>query len=190
MKHTIFAVLFIFALLLPVHVFAESYQGLVVGVSDGDTFKLLVTGNKQIRVRLAEIDTPESAQPYGSKAKQELSGLIFGKTVTVNVEDTDRYGRTVGRVSADGIDVNAEMIRRGAAWVYRQYAKDQSLFGLEEEAKQEKRGLWSLPESERVPPWEWRLTGHSKSTTQEKKTISKTPQNSDGGFTCAGKRIC
>lgn len=190
MKHTIFAVLFIFALLLPVHVFAESYQGLVVGISDGDTFKLLVTGNKQIRVRLAEIDTPESAQPYGSKARQELSGLIFGKTVTVNVEDTDRYGRTVGRVSADGIDVNAEMIRRGAAWVYRQYVKDQSLFGLEEEAKQEKRGLWNLPESERVPPWEWRLTGHSKSTTQAKKTISKTPQKSEGGFTCAGKRIC
>lgn len=162
MKRAIIAALFILAVFFPVHVFAESYQGRVVGITDGDTFKLLVAGNRQIRVRLAEIDTPESAQPYGSKAKQELSGLIFGKTVTVNVENTDRYGRTVGRVSADGVDVNSEMIRRGAAWVYRQYAKDESLFGLETEAKQEKRGLWSLPESERIPPWEWRHARHRK----------------------------
>lgn len=162
MKHTILAALFLIAVLLPVHVFAESYQGRVVGITDGDTFKLLVTGNRQIKVRLAEIDTPETAQPYGSKAKQELSSLIFGKSATVNVMDIDRYGRTVGRVYADGVDVNAEMVRRGAAWVYRRYAKDQSLFRLETEAKQEKRGLWSLPESERIPPWEWRHAGHRK----------------------------
>lgn len=160
MKRTITAALFIIAVLVPVQVFAERYQGRVVGITDGDTFKLLVTGNRQIKVRLAEIDTPETAQPYGSKAKHELSSLIFGKTATVNVVDIDRYGRTVGRVYADGVDVNAEMVGRGAAWVYRQYAKDQSLFRLEKKAKQEKRGLWSLPESERVPPWEWRHARH------------------------------
>jgi len=40
--------------------------------------------------------------------------------------------------------------------VYRKYVKDASLFKLEEEARRDKRGLWGLPESERVPPWEWR----------------------------------
>jgi endonuclease YncB( thermonuclease family) len=98
---------------------ANMLEGRVVAIADGDTFKLLSAGNQQIKIRLAEIDTPESKQPYGNKAKQELSSLIFGKTVTVTTVDTDRYGRTVGRVFVDNMDVNAEMIQRGAAWVYR-----------------------------------------------------------------------
>jgi len=74
----------------------------------------------------------------------------------VVVQDTDRYGRTVGRVYVGSVDVNAKMIRQGAAWVYRQYAKDQSLYRLEEQAKAAKRGLWGLPETERCAPWDWR----------------------------------
>jgi hypothetical protein len=41
------------------------------------------------------------------------------------VEDTDQYGRTVGRVYAGQVDVNAELVRRSAVWVYRQYNRDQ-----------------------------------------------------------------
>jgi hypothetical protein len=70
---------------------AETLTGRVVGVSDGDTLTLLAEGNRQVRVRLAEIDTPESRQPYGSRAKQALSDLAFGKTARVEVQDTDRY---------------------------------------------------------------------------------------------------
>ena len=70
---------------------------------------------QQIKVCLAEIDTPESAQPYGSRAKQALSHLVYGKTVLVKIQDIDRYGRTVGRVYVGDIDVNAEMVRIGAA---------------------------------------------------------------------------
>jgi endonuclease YncB( thermonuclease family) len=80
-----------------------------VGVSDGDTLTILNDRKQQIKVRLAEIDTPESAQPYGTRAKQELSRLVHGKTVIVKVRDIDRYGRIVGRVYEGGIDVNAEM---------------------------------------------------------------------------------
>ena len=68
------------------------------------------------------------------------------------VQDTDRYGRTVGRVYVGNLDVNAEMIGRGAAWVYRDYAKDPSLYRLENEAKAAKRGLWALPEAQRCAP--------------------------------------
>ena len=107
-------------------------------------------------MRLAEIDTPEKGQPYGRRAKEELSSLVFGKTVDVKTQGTDRFGRTIGRVYVDGLDVNAEMVRRGAAWVYRKYAKDQKLYALEEQARRNKVGLWRLPEAERVPPWEWR----------------------------------
>ena len=48
------------------------------------------------------------------------------------VQDTDRYGRTVGRVYVGGVDVNAEMVKQGAARLYRQYLKDQSLLTLEQ----------------------------------------------------------
>jgi endonuclease YncB( thermonuclease family) len=188
MRHRFLVVLLV-VLLLPALTLAAELQGRVVGVHDGDTFTLLQDGNQQTRVRLAEIDAPESKQPYGNKAKQELSSLIFGKMVTVTIQDTDRYGRTVGRVYANTLDVNAEMIRRGAAWVYRKYAKDQTLYPLEAQAKQEKRGLWKLPDSERVPPWEWR---HAKrgntSTSDTTKTI--TLSQNGGGFTCGEKQTC
>ena len=98
---------------------ALDYTGRVVGISDGDTLTLLTPEKQQIRVRLGEIDTPESRQPYGTRARQALSNLAFGKEARVVVQDTDRYGRTVGRVYVGGLDVNAEMVKQGAAWVYR-----------------------------------------------------------------------
>ena len=151
--------LVLLTLLLPVMgtaATAETIIGMVVGVHDGDTLTLLDDSKTQIKIRLAEIDAPESRQPYGSRAKQELSGLAFGRPAAVQVQDIDRYGRTVGRVTVDGVDVNAEMVRRGAAWVYRKYAKDQSLFTIEEQARDAKAGLWALPEADQIPPWEWR----------------------------------
>ena len=135
---------------------AAEVAGRVVGITDGDTLTVLDAANRQVRVRLAEVDTPESGQPYGDRARQALSDLAFGKAVRVAVVDTDRYGRTVGRVSAEGRDVNAEMVRRGAAWVFRRYSDDPGLLRLEAEARAARRGLWALPEAERVPPWEWR----------------------------------
>lgn len=141
---------------------AETIIGKVVGVHDGDTLTLLDDSKTQIKVRLAEIDAPESHQPYGNRAKQELSGLAFGRPAVVQVQDIDRYGRTVGRVTVDGVDVNAEMVRRGAAWVYLKYAKDQSLFTIEQQARDAKAGLWALPEADRMPPWEWRKMGKAR----------------------------
>jgi endonuclease YncB( thermonuclease family) len=68
-------------------------------------------GRGQGRIRLAETDTPEDGQGYASKARQELSSLIFGKTVRVVGVDIDRYDRIVGRVYVGSLDVNAEMVR-------------------------------------------------------------------------------
>lgn len=151
-KKLLFLAIFIVA--LPLH--AEQFIGRVVAISDGDTLTVLDKNKKQIKIRLGEIDTPESGQPYGSKAKQELSDLAFGRVVKVTVQHTDRYGRTVGRVYVDRIDINAELVRRGAAWVYRKYSRDLDLFDMERDARLNRRGLWNLPESEHIPPWEWR----------------------------------
>ncbi|GLW61708.1 hypothetical protein Hthe01_20570 [Hydrogenophilus thermoluteolus] len=58
----------------------------ISGVSDGDTLTCLAE-KRQIRVRLAQIDAPEKRQPFGEKAKQALSNLVFGKTVELIPRD-------------------------------------------------------------------------------------------------------
>ncbi|MBL6077729.1 thermonuclease family protein [Belnapia sp. T18] len=135
---------------------AADFAGRVVGITDGDTLTVLTAEREEVRVRLAEIDAPESSQPFGTRAKQALSSLAFGRQARVIVVDTDRYGRTVARVYVGGIDVNAEIVRQGTAWVYGRYSRDPVLLGLESGARRTRQGLWILPESERVPPWEWR----------------------------------
>jgi endonuclease YncB( thermonuclease family) len=160
-------VLFLFITYLPCLSYADTFIAKVVGVSDGDTVTVVLDkpcnsqknckgGKVQYRIRLAEIDTPEKNQPYGAKAKQNLSDLVFGRIVKVARTDTDQYGRLVANLYVDGKWVNAELIRSGSAWVYRKYARTASLFELEKEAKSLRLGLWSLPEAERTPPWQWR----------------------------------
>lgn len=131
-------------------------SGYVISIADGDTLTLLTADKERVKVRLAEIDTPEKKQPYGQRAKQELASLAFNHTAQISVIDTDRYGRVVGRVVVDDLDVNAELVRRGAAWVYRDYLKRTDLLPLEAEARRLHKGLWALPASERMPPWQWR----------------------------------
>jgi micrococcal nuclease len=129
--------------------------GVVVGVVDGDTVDVKLQSG-MIRIRLHAIDAPESAQPYGKKAKQVLSSLVFGKAVEVEPYEQDRYDRLVARLWLDGMDVNAEMVKRGMAWTYRRYADDPAYCAYEKGARDLKRGLWSLPLEQRPPPWEWR----------------------------------
>lgn len=131
---------------------AATLHGRVVHIADGDTLTVLVD-HEQVKVRLAEIDAPEAHQDYGQRAKQALGNLVFGKVVFVDDEGKDRYGRTIGRVRLGQLDVNAEMVRTGYAWVYRKYAEDQSLYALEREAREARRGLCAS--DVRVPPWEW-----------------------------------
>ena len=163
----------------------RTIEGRVVGVTDGDTLTLLTADKQQVRIRLAEIDAPESGQPYGTKAKLVLSELAFGKNVQARVMDTDRYGRTVARVHEGVLDINAELVRRGAAWAYRKYLTETTLLAVEAEAKAARRGLWALPETERVAPWEWRRPSSTNS-----RTATFLAMNDGGGFTCGAKRTC
>ena len=129
--------------------------GRVVGVTDGDTLKLLVDG-REVKVRLAQIDAPEMSQPYGARAKSALSELALGREARVAVIDIDDYGRTVGEVVVAGRNVNTELVRRGHAWAYTRYARSADIIAVEDEARAAQRGLWRLPESERDAPWVWR----------------------------------
>lgn len=126
----------------------------VVGVSDGDTITALCPGNEQMKVRLAEIDAPEKDQPFGTRSKQALSDLCFGRAADVVPQTTDRYGRTVARVRCEGQDASEQLVRGGMAWVFDRYVTDRSLYPQQDEARAARRGLWV--DAKPVPPWEWR----------------------------------
>jgi endonuclease YncB( thermonuclease family) len=127
----------------------------VVAVGDGDTFTGLTSDNEQVKVRIYAIDAPESKQPFGTKSKQYLSNLIFGKTVEIKVQSQDRYGRTVAWVyTPDGKDVAAEMLRAGMAWHYKHYNKSAEYAQFEQEARKAKHGLWA--DENPVAPWNFK----------------------------------
>src|SRR2546426_12152903 len=142
-------------ILLPSTVAFADFSGRVVGITDGDTIKVMHNGRAE-KIRLHGIDCPEKGQPFGTKAKEFTSEMVFGKTVTLHVTDTDRYGRTVADVILpDGRVLNRELVAAGLAWWYRRYAPhDRILERLEAEARAARRGLWADPEP--GPPWCWR----------------------------------
>jgi endonuclease YncB( thermonuclease family) len=154
-KRIILLGLLSFVISLPAPLLATEtvHYGKVIGVTDGDTIKIL-EHREMLKVRLAEVDAPETGQAFGTQAKKALSDLVFGKEVRVIERDQDRYGRMVGVVYVDNQSVNREMVRQGMAWVYRRYATEIAFFQLEEEAKAQKRGLWADPHA--IPPWDYR----------------------------------
>ena len=160
----------------------QESSGKVVGIADGDTFTLLTPDKQQIKVRLSKIDAPEKAQPFGTRSRQALSDLIFSKEVLVIQDDIDRYGRLVGQVYVGNTHINRKMVQDGMAWVYRQYLKDQTLLQDEQAVREAKRGLWSLPSTEQVPPWEWRKKKRAAS--------SKEPKANNSQFECGTKQYC
>lgn len=140
------------------------FAGDVVRIIDGDTVVVLVD-RQQVRVRLADIDAPESGQAFGSRSRQSLADMIFRQQVRVIEKDTDRYGRTLGVIYATqcaqvnscvDYNVNAQMVHAGMAWAYRfrDRPTDPQMFAIEQEARAARRGLWSDPHAQE--PWKWR----------------------------------
>jgi endonuclease YncB( thermonuclease family) len=110
---------------------------------------------RQVKVRLASIDAPELGQPYGRASREALLALCAGKAADVADQGNDRYGRTIGRVTCDKHDTSAAQVRAGMAWVFNRYVRPADpLYELQDEAKSERRGLWS--DAYPIAPWEWR----------------------------------
>jgi len=139
--------------------------GRVVSVTDGDTFKAKIQGSVMV-FRMADIDAPEMDQPYGHETREVLSDALENKDVVMLRVDTDSHGRLVVHVWIAKLHINHEVVARGAAWFYPEYAHDNCLFEVEEEARDAKRGLWKLPPEGRVEPWVWR---HRKDAAASKK---------------------
>jgi endonuclease YncB( thermonuclease family) len=128
-----------------------------VRIADGDSFTVARSGSgAKEEIRIFGIDAPERSQPWSRRAREALSERVYGKMVRIEPVERDRHRRIVAEVRADGASVGEAQVRDGHAWVFRRYTDSQALLALEAEAKAARRGLWSLPEGERVPPWEWR----------------------------------
>ncbi len=142
-----------------VHVYANNVtvKLKIIGIRDGDSADGLY-GEFPVSIRLAHIDAPEKRQAFGKAAKQKLSDLCFGKTVTIVSEGkkgTYHGGRIIAEIFLeDGTNVNKTMISEGFAWHYKKYSKDKSYDALENDARINKRGLWT--DQNPVSPWNFR----------------------------------
>jgi micrococcal nuclease len=137
---------FLFIFFLCVQIYAQTLTGKVIGVKDGDTVVVIDAAKIQTTLRLAEVDCPEKAQAFGTKAKQFTSDAVYLKEVKYTVTDTDRYGRSIAKIYYDDNKyLSAEIIKNGFGWQYKQYSTSKLLADLEQEARKNKRGLWIDP---------------------------------------------
>ena len=133
-------------LVLSISTFSAEITGKVIGVTDGDTVTVSDDMDQgKFRIRLDKIDAPEKKQAFSNKSKQYLSGLIFGKKVSVRFKAVDRYGRILGVIYLDGTEINLLMVQNGYAWHYSYFDQTQSYIEAEKQAKSEKKGLWQDP---------------------------------------------
>ena len=179
------------ALLLSVAAHAEQ----VVRVKDGDSL-VVESGGRQVDVRLADIDAPEHRQPRGDEAHAALRSLVAGREVQLQLVGGDAYRRVVAHIVVDGVDVNGELVRRGLAWVRRDYNPAPQLIRYEDEARDARRGLWA--DADATPPWEWRRARRASKAAQRpaaRTTRSASARMSIAQATvprvrCGAKRLC
>jgi endonuclease YncB( thermonuclease family) len=125
-------------------------------IVDGDTLDI---GN--VRVRLEGIDAPETNQTCGRKwfgsfecgqaATRLLLDLTKDREVICDGRGRDKYGRTLGVCFAGGLELNAEMVRRGMAWAFVKYSR--TYVEIEAEARALRIGIF---EGSSEPAWVYR----------------------------------
>jgi micrococcal nuclease len=128
--------------------------GKVVKVVDGDTFDVLDSSFKTIRIRMNGIDAPEKKQAFGEASRKKLAALCAGKLVRIVKYSTDRNKRWIADSYVDGISLSHQMIQEGMAWHFVKYSSDTTLARLEQQARAKKIGLWSDPHA--IAPWDYR----------------------------------
>ncbi|MEJ8837801.1 thermonuclease family protein [Ramlibacter sp. AN1133] len=138
----------------------------VVYVDDGDTLVALLPDHQQLKVRLANIDAPETGhghcrpgQPHSDQSGRRLAELVKGRQVELRCMDTDRYGRSVCDVVMGSTTANRILVQEGLAWANRGgngYVRDRAVYELEDRARAAHVGLWQ--DRSPTPPWVWRHT--------------------------------
>ncbi len=188
---------------------AETFNAKVIVVMDGDTVMVLRKGggeaagyppasplrglrdSQKLKVRLANIDAPEKDQSFGMQSRDSLLQLVGKKQVQIDSQAVDQYGRMIGQISVDGLDVNQEQVKRGMAWEYSHYHSDKTYIGLQSEAQQARRGLWA--QTSPLAPWQWRKLHPSTGTAlhaNKQATSSQATPTLLYDMECGKKRYC
>jgi len=171
-------------LFIPLTALAESFDAKVIMVMDGDTVMVL-KGNQKIKVRMVNIDAPEKDQAFGQQSRDSLQELVGKKTVRIDSQAVDQYGRVIGNISVDGINVNQAQIKRGMAWENSHFHTDKNYLAMQDDARQSKRGLWSQANPEN--PSNWRKA-HPSVQSNSKPVQAGVKQGRVSG--CGEKRYC
>lgn len=146
------SILLFFGLILPlVAPLAQRIPCQVVAIADGDTLTCLYQ-KQALKVRLKHIDAPEKGQPYGQRAKQALAGLVFRKSVQLEIEGLDKYRRLLAVVFEGSRNINLLLVEQGMAWAYL-HTTPLYLHAQEQERNQ-RLGLWQ--DIRPLSPSEWR----------------------------------
>jgi len=132
---------------------AEQWTGWVSWVMDGDTVLLVREGQHEpVKLRIDGIDAPEMCQPGGAQARDALIRWVMHKSVQVLDLGQDVYGRQIGRLTLNGVDLGAEMVRSGMAWAYRFRTGKGPYALLQKQAQTQKIGVFAVPEEAMSPP--------------------------------------
>ena len=133
---------------------AQTIQGKVVRVVDGDTITILDESKVQHKVRLNRIDAPEKSQAFGEVSRKHLANMVAGKFVKIEWEKKDKYERILGEVIVGDVNANLKMVQDGLAWHFKRFDNTKEYALAESEARAKKVGLWK--DANPIPPWEFR----------------------------------
>lgn len=150
----------------------SKYSGKVISIIDGDTYDILLQGNRTIRVRMEGIDAPEKGMPFYRVSKNHLSELCFNEKVKIIVTGIDDNNRILAySYIADGKELGQEMVKEGMAWHFKKYNSDSVLSNLEIEARKSKKGIWI--DDNPMPPWENRRLHRNGISTKDSFNIKE-----------------
>lgn len=124
---------------------ARAVQGMVSKVTDGDSLWLTPADGKPIEVRLRDIDAPEICQPWGEDARKALAELALNKVATLQISGRDSYGRAVGALLIEDLNVSKYLVENGHAWSVRTRHDQGPLVKQERMARALSRGLHGSP---------------------------------------------
>ena len=137
----------------------------IAGVTSGNTLNVIGIDsqpNLNTQVRLIGVDAPDRRQrPWGEQSPQRLQELIGNKLVKLefDVEQTDRFGRTLAYVWQDGVLLNEQLVKEGhALFVPRSpnHKYDLRLERAQEFARIMGKGIWNPDKPMRITPTEFR----------------------------------
>ncbi len=151
-------------------------------VMDGDTVLLVPEGQHEaLKWRIAGIDAPETCQPGGEAAREALIGQVLRRTVQIEAQGQDVYGRQIGRLWLGEQDVGAEMVRTGMAWAWQHRAGRGPYAALQKQAQRERRGVFAARETAMSPALFRQFHGSCHDEGDKGAPVQRVPQTGQAG---------